>query len=260
MSDFEFDGEKYKKASNHQEEWGLKLIKELNLQGEENVLDLGCGDGRLTAKIAKLVPNGSVLGIDASKGMIKSAKKIESDNLNFKLMNINEMKYQNEFNDIFSNAALHWVKDHEKLLNNCFKALKNNGLIRFNFAGEGNCSNFYTVIKEVMNLKEYSREFKDFSWPWYMPAVDDYKLFIKKMGFKDVKVWGENADRYFDDQKQMIRWIEQPAIVPFLTHLSENKHKRFKEIVVDNMIKRTKEEDGKCFETFRRINVLAKKA
>src|SRR5690554_6308246 len=259
MYNFEFDGEKYKKASSHQEEWGLKLIKELNLQGEENVLDLGCGDGRLTAKIAKLIPDGSVLGIDSSKGMIKSAKKLESDNLSFKLKNINEIKYQNELSVIFSNAALHWVKDHDRLIRNCYKALKNNGLIRFNFAGDCNCSNFYAVIKDVMYSSEYNEDFNDFIWPWYMPEVDVYKSFLGNMGFKHIKVWGENADRYFDDQEQMIRWIEQPAIVPFLSHLSENKHKEFKEIVIDNMIKRTKKKDGRCFETFRRINVLAKK-
>ncbi|MDR2870610.1 MAG: class I SAM-dependent methyltransferase, partial [Deferribacteraceae bacterium] len=73
---YEFNGEAYKKASAHQEDWGKRLISELNLQGNEAVLDLGCGDGRVTAQLAELLPNGRVIGIDASKGMIESAKRL----------------------------------------------------------------------------------------------------------------------------------------------------------------------------------------
>ena len=101
----------------------MKLIEELDLVGKESILDLGCGDGRLTAQIAKLVPEGNVIGIDASEVMIKSARKLEEDNLSFELKNINKLDYQNEFEVIFSNAALHWVKNHKISLKNCFKAL-----------------------------------------------------------------------------------------------------------------------------------------
>ena len=59
MESFEFDGEKYRKASIHQKEWGEKLIAELDLQGNESILDLGCGDGTTTEKLAQLVPHGS---------------------------------------------------------------------------------------------------------------------------------------------------------------------------------------------------------
>ena len=57
----------------------------------------------------------------------------------------------------------------------------------------------------------------------------------------------------------MIRWIDQPSIVPFINHLPEEKRKEFRNIVVDKMIEKTKQKDGRCFETFRRINVFAKK-
>jgi trans-aconitate 2-methyltransferase len=73
----EFDGEQYKKASTHQKEWGNRIIEELDLKGGEFVLDLGCGDGVLTKQLSSLVPKGSVLGIDASKGMIREASKVK---------------------------------------------------------------------------------------------------------------------------------------------------------------------------------------
>ncbi len=79
----EFDGKKYEKASVHQREWGARLISELSLKGNERVLDLGCGDGSNTAMIADMLPNGEVIGIDASKGMIATAKPKETDNLKF---------------------------------------------------------------------------------------------------------------------------------------------------------------------------------
>ena len=89
----EFDGKKYEKASAHQKEWGRKLIAELNLQGTERVLDLGCGDGTLTAQIADLVPAGEVVGIDASRGMIDVARLKARKNLRFLLLDINQLDF-----------------------------------------------------------------------------------------------------------------------------------------------------------------------
>ena len=134
----EFDGKKYEKASTHQKEWGAKLVSELSLKGNERVLDLGWGDGVNTALIAELLPNGEVVGIDASKGMIDAAKPKEKDNLRFILMDIDAIEFENEFDVIYSNAALHWVKDHHRLLKNVHKALRIGGRLRFNFAGDGN--------------------------------------------------------------------------------------------------------------------------
>ena len=107
MKTYEFDGEKYKSASSHQKEWGKNLISTISLQGNESILDLGCGDGYLTEQISLLVPDGNVLGIDASVGMIKTAKKICQDNLDFVHMDINDLHFSDEFDIIFSNAALH---------------------------------------------------------------------------------------------------------------------------------------------------------
>ena len=74
MMAYEFDGKKYEKASSHQKEWGKRIIEDLALQGAERILDLGCGDGTLAIQLSRLVPNGEVVGIDASHGMIEAAK------------------------------------------------------------------------------------------------------------------------------------------------------------------------------------------
>lgn len=259
MGNFEFDGHKYKEASTHQKEWGTKIISGLSFIGTESVLDLGCGDGVLTKQLSMLVQNGKVLGIDASAGMIKTAKELEGTNLSFACQDINEIKFNNEFDVIFSNAALHWIKDHNKLIDNCLKALRLNGLIRFNFAGDGNCANFYDVIRQVINVSDYSEYFKTFEWPWYMPRIDEYTKLMNQYIFKELNIWEENADRYFKNADEMIKWIDQPSIVPFLGLIPEEKKKGFRNEVINQMVRKTIQPDGTCFETFRRVNLMARK-
>ena len=254
----EFDGKKYENASAHQKEWGTKLIAELGLQGNESVLDLGCGDGVLTMNLAELVPQGEVVGIDASRGMIEAARTRERGILSFRRLDINELSFKERFDVVFSNATLHWVKDHRRLLQNVQRALRPGGRLRFNFAGDGNCSNFFAVIRDAMVQAEFRAFFADFDWPWYMPHVDEYQILAEASGLRDVRVWGENTDRYFPDEEAMIRWIDQPSLVPFLVHVADLEQKAFRDFVVRRMIEKTKQADGRCFETFRRINVSAR--
>jgi len=257
---FEFDGEKYKRASEQQKAWGRKLIAELQFRGGEKILDLGCGDGVLTAEMAKFVPDGFVLGIDASESMIETARKDHAGaNVRFELLDIDAIDFESEFDLVFSNATLHWVKDHRMLLKNVFKALKNRGAARFQFAGDGNCSNLIRILREVMSAREYESNFIEFDWPWYMPAIDEYQALLDEVAFAEKRVWSENADRYFAGTESMTKWIDQPSLVPFLGYIAEKDRRRFRDKVVERMIEETLQDDGTYFETFRRINVLARK-
>lgn len=264
---FEFDGRKYQKASVHQKEWGNEMISmifesraEKGLTEEDWILDLGCGDGVLTKELLRLVPHGKVFGIDASLGMIESAKPFENEQLTFRHMNINDLDFEDSFQLIFSNAALHWVKDHRMLLVHCYRALKEKGWIQFNFAGEGNCSTFFDVVRLVMAQKNFEENFRSFEWPWYMPSREDYQKLFETLGlFKTFEVTEENKDRFFKNSDEIIRWIDQPSLVPFLAVLPESLKAAFRQQVIDEMLKRTTQADGTCFETFRRICVTAEK-
>ena len=257
MHTFEFDGEKYKKASKHQKEWGNSLIGELTLKGHETILDLCCGDGRLTEQLAWLVPNGSVLGIDGSSGMIETAKQRSRDNLVFTQMDINRIHFHNEFNVFFSNATLHWIRDHKKLLYNSFMALKEGGMLLWDFAGDGNCSNFYEVVQEKIQDENYKPYFNNFEWPWYMPVKTDYEKIIAIFGFSRYNITEVNRDRYFTSPDEMIKWIDQPSIVPFINVIPNELKAIFREKIIKLMLERTLQSDGTCFETFRRIHVKA---
>ena len=251
----EFDGEKYAKASDHQKEWGAKLIADIALVGSERILDLGCGDGALTAQIADLLPAGEVVGIDASQGMIDATSANARANLSFILMDIDSFEFVDRFDVVFSNATLHWVKDHRRLYHNVNRALREGGRIRFNFAGDGNCSHLFGVVREAMSLGEFSTAFAEFEWPWYTPSVEEYSQLVDASGVDHARVWGENADRFFPDVDAMVAWVDQPSLVPFLERVPQGLAGAFREFVVSRMIEETKQQDGRCFETFRRINV-----
>jgi trans-aconitate 2-methyltransferase len=257
---YEFDGEQYQKASSHQKEWGSKLIQELDLRGDERILDLGCGDGELTAQLARRVPRGSVLGIDASQGMIEAAGRHAAGNLRLARQDINTLDYDDAFDLIFSNATLHWIKDHRQLLQRVRRALRRGGVLRFNFAAAGNCAHLVAVVRRAVALPAYRPYFEDFAWPWFMPTLGEYEDLMRRSEFRETRVWLENADHFFPDAQALTRWVDQPSLVPFLAHLGADPKQSFRDFVVEQMVRATVQKDGRCFETFRRINVFARKA
>jgi trans-aconitate 2-methyltransferase len=99
--EYRLDGKEYEKSSEHQKEWGNKLIKELGLKGNETILDLGCGNGLTTREPAERVPRGKVVGIDNSPSMIETAGTHKTENIEFRLLDINEMNFDNEFDIVF---------------------------------------------------------------------------------------------------------------------------------------------------------------
>ena len=132
--------------------------------------------------------------------------------------------------------------------------------MRFNFAGDGNCSHFFAIVREAMARNEFGASFAAFEWPWYMPSVDEYSALVAAAGLREARVWGENADRFFPDVQAMVAWVDQPSLVPLLAHLPGDLKETFRDYVVARMIEETCRPDGRCFETFRRINVAAASA
>ena len=94
---------------------------------------------------------------------------------------------------------------------------------------------------------------------WSLIQLEEYSALMDASGMAQRRVWGENADRYFPGREAMIQWIDQPSLVPFLAHIPDGAKPRFREYVIGRMIDETRQDDGRCFETFRRINVSARK-
>ena len=117
---YAWDAKDYAKNSQNQLQWAKELIPKLKLKENEALLDIGCGDGKITAELAKYLPNGRAVGIDSSAQMIKLAQnnfpKQNFPNLDFQLMDARKLSFENEFDVVFSNAALHWIVDQKPVL------------------------------------------------------------------------------------------------------------------------------------------------
>src|SRR5262245_27956774 len=226
---FEFDAQYYQRASAHQQEWGRRLIAELDVRGHERILDVGSGDGSLTRRLAEGVPRGSVLGLDASAQMVDAALPLQGPNLHFLRGDILDADFREEFDVVFSSATLHWVHGHVLLLGVLYRAVKPGGVVRLSFAGDGNCSRLIAVLREVLAEPEFRAAFRDFVWPWTMPAVEEYERLVREVPFASARLWGEVADRHFPSVEAMIGWIDQPSLVPFRQHLDAATGGRFRE-------------------------------
>ena len=234
----------------------MKLINGLPLAGRERILDLGCGDGVLTVQLASRVPAGFVVGIDSAPSMIAAASRQVRTNLKFELLDMRQLGYDQAFDLVFSNSALHWVKDHQNLLLRILRALRPDGFARFNFPADGNCDTFNRMIRQVMANPAYAPGFRDFEWPWYMPPPDAYRRLVSRLPVRELRVYGENADRFFPDAETMIRWIDQPCLVPFLPYVPPPAREAFRAEVVERMLEASRQPDGRCFELFRRVHVF----
>ncbi|HEX4350400.1 MAG TPA: class I SAM-dependent methyltransferase, partial [Verrucomicrobiae bacterium] len=142
----------YAANSTVQQSWARELIAKLKLRGDEHVLDVGCGDGKVTAEIARAVLRGRVLGVDASAEMIAFAKKTfsaaKNPNLKFQICDAREVESNAaSFNLVFSNAALHWVDDHEKILRGAATVLKSGGQLVVSCGGKGNAHDVFLALR-----------------------------------------------------------------------------------------------------------------
>jgi 2-isopropylmalate synthase len=171
-----WNAEKYRKHAGFVSDLALPVVELLNPKEGEKILDLGCGDGVLGLEIAKY--GTEVVGIDASENMVVKAKE---NGLNAKLISVTDMPFEQEFDAVFSNAMLHWVKEPRLAVENIAKALKRGGRFVAEFGGDGNIVNIERAMREVFARHPEYREIDDF---WFFPTTDEYKSILEEYGFE----------------------------------------------------------------------------
>ncbi len=150
-------GEAYRSAAIMQRTWGMRLVDTLAPRPGEAILDLGCGEGTLTAEIARRVlPGGRVVGIDASPSMIEAAQSHAAPNLDFRVLPAEQLDETALYDAAYSNAVLHWIRDHETAIGNLHRALKPGGRFVAEFGGDGNCERFF-AFADALAIEDYSR-------------------------------------------------------------------------------------------------------
>lgn len=179
----------YAQNSAVQQSWARELIAKLHLGGDERVLDIGCGDGKVTAEIAAAVPQGSVLGVDNSPDMIGYAKAAyERGNLRFTVADAAALPFGPEFHVIFSNACLHWVYDHRPVLAGIRRALRPGGRILLQMGGKGNASGTMAAVQETMASPQWAAHFSGFSFRYGFHGVEEYRRWLAEAGLTPVRV------------------------------------------------------------------------
>ena len=220
----------YAANSTVQQTWARELIAKLNLRGDEHILDVGCGDGKVTAEIAKAVPCGSATGVDASPQMIEFAQKKfpvrKNPNLEFRVMDAREIKFAKQFDFIFSNAALHWVDDHQAILRGAAAILKSGGRLIVSCGGRGNAQDVFIALRPEMRLKRWRKFFRRMPKPYFFYAPDDYKKWLPKFGFKIQKLKLASKNATYEGVEGFTTWL-RTTWIPYVQRVPENRREEF---------------------------------
>lgn len=152
-----------KNNSSAQYQWAQELVGKLRLSGRERVLDIGCGDGRVTAAIAADLPQGSITGIDNSPEMIRFAQEqfppALHHNLTFIHMNARYLEFVEAFDVFFSKAALHWIPYQNPLLSGIARSLCPGGRVLLQMAGKGNAAQIFKALTVTLTNPSWEKYF-----------------------------------------------------------------------------------------------------
>lgn len=230
-----WDAEDYSRSSRFQKQSGRELIAMLELRGDEKVLDLGCGDGKLAVEIAALVPRGYVCGVDASEEMIRFARENypgdSFPNVRWEVMDAAALTFEDEFDVVFSNAALHWISDHRPVLAGIRKSLKPGGRLFINMGGRGSNFGFVEVLGQVIGKDEWRGFFRDFNFSFGFHGPEDYESWLRQAGLEPKSVELVSRDMAFEGEQEVAAWL-RTTWLPFTQKIPEDRRSRF----VDEMV------------------------
>ena len=195
-----------------------------SLRGDEHILDVGSGDGKVSAELAHAVPRGSVTGMDASPQMIEFAKKTfptrKFPNLRFRVMDARKIKFDRQFDLVFSNAALHWVDDHETILRSAAPVLKPGGRLIVSCGGKGNAQDVFVALRPEMRLKRWRDFFRNMPTPYFFYAPADYEKWLPKFGFKTNVLKLAPKDATYEGADGFATWL-RTTWIPYVQRVPE---------------------------------------
>lgn len=154
---------------------GAPVVELLAPKKGERILDLGCGDGALTVKIAEA--GAEVIGVDADRAMIEAAK---DRGLDARLMDGRALEFDTEFDAVFTNAALHWMPPAARVAEGVYRALKPCGRYVGEFGGHGNVAAIRAALRGVLMARGYRVPAVEES---YYPTPEEYHAVLEAAGF-----------------------------------------------------------------------------
>ncbi len=214
-----------------QQSWARELIARLRLGGAEHVLDVGCGDGKVTAEIARMLPRGRVLGVDASADMIAFARRTfpagQTPNLDFQLCDARTLgTVAGPFDLVFSNAALHWVDDHEAVLHGAARVLRPGGRLVISCGGKGNAHDVFLALRPELRLRRWSEFFRQIPAPYFFYTPAEYEKWLPKHGFQIHTLALTPKDALYAGADGLATWL-RTTWLPYVQRVPEPAREEF---------------------------------
>ncbi len=234
MSTVDWDAEAYNRLADPQEEWGLEVLARLELEGDETVLDAGCGSGRVTRRLLERLPRGKVIGVDAAPSMIAAAREAfdGDDRVDLRVCDLLELELSEPVDAIFSNATFHWILDHGALFARLFAALRPGGQLEVQFGGQGNVAEWKRAIEAAEGDERFSAYLRGMPDTHNFASPSDTEARLARAGFEVDSIWLEDRTVAPPEPREFVRVV---GLAKHLAQLPADMHERFLDTVLGSM-------------------------
>ncbi|MHA1148846.1 MAG: class I SAM-dependent methyltransferase [Promethearchaeota archaeon] len=225
---YKWDAPLYQKSSSFQYQLGIMAIDRLKPINGEYILEIGSGNGALTIDLAKKNPNGKITAIEISKEQCEQAKfnikESGISNIQIICMDALSISYENGFDAVYSNSAIHWIKDLESMYKLLFRALKPGGRIMIQTGLKAENIIFQLLLEMTYDYRE---SLKGFTIPWRFLNKRQNEKILKEAGFQEIKVEPYEFTMYFKTEEDLLNYWRAAGLVPYLSLLPEEKKEEF---------------------------------
>lgn len=248
-----WDAELYDQNHRFVSQYGNSLVDLFQPKEGEKVLDLGCGTGDLAYDMYQR--GADVVGIDASKEMIRSARN-KYPQLTFYERDANNIDLDTQFQGVFSNAVLHWIKTPDRVLKSVHNVLCDGGRFVVEFGGKDNCKTIIDAMLEAMESK--GLPYGESGLPWYFPSIGEYTSLMEQEGFYvSYAIHYQRPTKLMHKEAGMRNWIRM-----FTSKLYAHIPEEHIDILIRDVQSRIREKlfrEGRWYADYRRIRVVAYK-
>jgi trans-aconitate 2-methyltransferase len=231
--------------------YGSDVVSLLDPRAGERILDLGCGTGHLSAQIAEF--GAQVVGVDRSAEMVAAARAAYP-NLKFEVADARRLAYREEFDAVFSNAALHWIHEPELVFQGVWRALRPGGRFVAELGGKGNVREMQDAMDRALDELGAARPGE--VQPWYFPSVSEYVTVAEKNGFEvRLITLFDRPTALADGAAGLRNWIVMFG-AEYLAKAGEVKREEFLRRV-EELLRPKLFRDGQWWGDYRRLRIVA---